>query len=505
VIYSALISITLSNFSLFSGSSFNFSGFKSGSLLNNYQLNLTINRASLDNSQLRFLGYFSGGNNTIFIPSIIMDSSNLTFNGLTIFSLVYNTTPVTSPFVIDLGPNDNVYVPNTLTSSNVVMNLSSATYVFDGFPNGNNAGISVYFNSNTITQTQYTLNLTVGSSTNPPASSNLYHYQVKFCSFINCDVSHVLSLRTVDEYTSNNTPIYFSSYRNSFINSEFKVNPSGTYNLLLSSNVGSLLRVLDSNFNNSKLYLQGTGTGSTMGDFTNTIQFSSFNQSTFTVNPSSVPSSNRVFLVDKSAFFNSITGLSAAPTVNFSVVNCNFSGFNSTFGAGTQRTGTSAVTIYNAEIVNNQASFNFNYQDLVSQEYFYNFLTGKYSIAVMRRLQRNLKEAGLNITSEQWSIMYNLWVEEGLTQQELAVRTFRDKPSVTRLINNLERVNLVIRVNDKNDRRSNLIYLTKIGRKMKDEGMKQAKNTIEQALGGLADDQIALSNTILHRVLFNLK
>ncbi len=145
------------------------------------------------------------------------------------------------------------------------------------------------------------------------------------------------------------------------------------------------------------------------------------------------------------------------------------------------------------------------HQDLVSQEYFYNFLTGKYSIAVMRRLQRNLREAGLSITSEQWSIMYNLWVEEGLTQQELAIRTFRDKPSVTRLINNLERVNLVIRVNDKNDRRSNLIYLTQTGRKMKDEGMKQARNTIEQALEGLNDDQIAVSNTILHRVLFNLE
>ena len=123
----------------------------------------------------------------------------------------------------------------------------------------------------------------------------------------------------------------------------------------------------------------------------------------------------------------------------------------------------------------------------------------------MRRLQRNLREAGLSITSEQWSIMYNLWVEEGLTQQELAIRTFRDKPSVTRLINNLERVNLVIRVNDKNDRRSNLIYLTKTGRKMKDEGMKQARNTIEQALEGLNDDQIAVSNMILHRVLFNLE
>ncbi|UZJ66075.1 MarR family transcriptional regulator [Sphingobacterium sp. KU25419] len=39
-------------------------------------------------------------------------------------------------------------------------------------------------------------------------------------------------------------------------------------------------------------------------------------------------------------------------------------------------------------------------------------------------MQRNLKDVGINITAEQWSILYNLWQEEGLTQQELATRTF---------------------------------------------------------------------------------
>jgi DNA-binding MarR family transcriptional regulator len=54
--------------------------------------------------------------------------------------------------------------------------------------------------------------------------------------------------------------------------------------------------------------------------------------------------------------------------------------------------------------------------------------------------------AGLEITIEQWSILYHLWKEDGLSQQELCNRTFRDKPSITRLIDNLEKQHLVKRV-----------------------------------------------------------
>lgn len=136
---------------------------------------------------------------------------------------------------------------------------------------------------------------------------------------------------------------------------------------------------------------------------------------------------------------------------------------------------------------------------------FYAFLSGKASTAISRRLQKNLKDAKLNITAEQWTVLYYLWKEEGLTQQELANYTFRDKPSITRLINNLEKIELVIRVNDRQDRRSNLIYLTKEGRKLKDLGMKQAELTIQEAVCGVEEENMHVAQMILNRVFENLK
>ncbi|HLT88713.1 MAG TPA: MarR family transcriptional regulator [Sphingobacterium sp.] len=137
---------------------------------------------------------------------------------------------------------------------------------------------------------------------------------------------------------------------------------------------------------------------------------------------------------------------------------------------------------------------NENFEDT---DEFFSFLTGKAYAALGRRLQRNLKEEGVSITAEQWSLLYYLWIEEGRTQQELACLTFRDKPSVSRLINNLEKLKLVIRVIDKEDKRSNLIFLTKQGRQMKETCLRQAKRTINQALEGVTrEDMIKARNTL---------
>ena len=97
----------------------------------------------------------------------------------------------------------------------------------------------------------------------------------------------------------------------------------------------------------------------------------------------------------------------------------------------------------------------------------YSFITGKASTAIARRLQKKFNTAGLNITIEQWSVLYHLWKKEGISQQEICNATFRDKPSITRLVDNLEKLNLVKRVASQNDRRINLIYLTKDAQKLK--------------------------------------
>ena len=135
----------------------------------------------------------------------------------------------------------------------------------------------------------------------------------------------------------------------------------------------------------------------------------------------------------------------------------------------------------------------------------YSFVTGKASTAIARRLQKKFNNAGLNITIEQWSVLYHLWKEDGRSQQQLCNATFRDKPSITRLVDNLEKLNLVKRVPSENDRRINLIYLTKHAQKLEEETMQIADETLNEALKTVPPDRIDVCKEVLQIVYDNLK
>lgn len=135
----------------------------------------------------------------------------------------------------------------------------------------------------------------------------------------------------------------------------------------------------------------------------------------------------------------------------------------------------------------------------------YSFITGKASIAIARRLQKKFNNAGLNLTIEQWSVLYQLWKQDGSSQQDLCQRTFRDKPSITRLVDNLEKLQLVKRVASDSDRRINLVFLTRQGVKMEDQTMQLAEQTLNEALTGIPADNINLCKEILQQVYDNLK
>ena len=134
----------------------------------------------------------------------------------------------------------------------------------------------------------------------------------------------------------------------------------------------------------------------------------------------------------------------------------------------------------------------------------YSFITGKASTAIARRLQRKLNQASVNLTIEQWSILYHLWKQDGMTQQELCEASFRDKPSITRLVDNLEKLGLVNRVTDENDRRSNRIFLTADARKLEEKTMELAEDTLNEALKGVPAEHVEISKQVLQSVYENL-
>jgi len=135
----------------------------------------------------------------------------------------------------------------------------------------------------------------------------------------------------------------------------------------------------------------------------------------------------------------------------------------------------------------------------------YSFITGKASIAIARRLQKKFNTAGLNLTIEQWSVLYHLWKEDGKSQQELCNATFRDKPSITRLVDNLEKLQLVKRVASESDRRINRIYLMRLAQKLQEQTMGLAEETLNEALGGVPADKIDVCKSVLQIVYDNLK
>ncbi len=134
----------------------------------------------------------------------------------------------------------------------------------------------------------------------------------------------------------------------------------------------------------------------------------------------------------------------------------------------------------------------------------YSVINGMASTAVARRLQKNFRLAGLEITIEQWSVLYHLWKQDGLSQQELCVRTFRDKPSITRLIDNLEKQKLVKRMPSKEDRRINLVCLTDAAKLLQDKTIELANQTMDEALIGVHKNEIEIVKQVFQKVYDNL-
>jgi DNA-binding MarR family transcriptional regulator len=134
----------------------------------------------------------------------------------------------------------------------------------------------------------------------------------------------------------------------------------------------------------------------------------------------------------------------------------------------------------------------------------YSFITGKASTAIARRLQKKFNTSAINLTIEQWSVLYHLWKQDGASQQELCNASFRDKPSITRLVDNLEKLNLVKRVPDEKDRRINKVFLTRQAQKLQEETMQLAEETLNEALSGVPAEQVELCKEVLQKVYDNL-
>jgi len=134
----------------------------------------------------------------------------------------------------------------------------------------------------------------------------------------------------------------------------------------------------------------------------------------------------------------------------------------------------------------------------------FTILTGKISNAINRTFLRAFAREGIDITTEQWSILACLWKHDNVTQQTLCKLTSKDKPSMTRLIDNLEKAKLVVRIADNTDRRINLIHLTTEGKKLESKATEIVQNIADNTLKGISTDELDTCRNVLKKIMLNL-
>lgn len=144
-------------------------------------------------------------------------------------------------------------------------------------------------------------------------------------------------------------------------------------------------------------------------------------------------------------------------------------------------------------------------KDLLTDENKYNLLGGRVPLLLNRYLGQQFKRKGINLSREQWSILAVLYHTDGVSQQFLADSTSRDKPSVTRLLDNLEKLGFVERRNHETDRRLNLIFLTDQGKELRDPILRVVNKTIKEATKGLTEEQILVIRDAFQIVYENIK
>ncbi|WP_343670779.1 MarR family transcriptional regulator [Chitinophaga sp.] len=116
-----------------------------------------------------------------------------------------------------------------------------------------------------------------------------------------------------------------------------------------------------------------------------------------------------------------------------------------------------------------------------------------------------IKEEDVDITFELLEILAYLYKKDGSNQQEIADIMLKDKSSMTYQIDGLVKRDLVKRVEDENDRRNKLIFLTEKGKSLQNMLQGWVAGLYDKSVQGIDEGEIDSALELVQKMNENLK
>jgi DNA-binding MarR family transcriptional regulator len=117
---------------------------------------------------------------------------------------------------------------------------------------------------------------------------------------------------------------------------------------------------------------------------------------------------------------------------------------------------------------------------------------------------RAFRLLGEDVTPEQWAVLIRLWERDGRSQGELTESTFRDGPTMSRILDGMQARGYLERRSDPSDGRARLVYLTRGGRELKRKLVPAVEVLVRDMLRGVTKAQLETTRATLRCMFDNL-
>lgn len=131
-------------------------------------------------------------------------------------------------------------------------------------------------------------------------------------------------------------------------------------------------------------------------------------------------------------------------------------------------------------------------------------LNRTYTYAKITGLQL-FKINSLDITPEHFATLYFINRDNGLYQRQLSKLLLKDRPNITRIINILEKKELVYRKNDKDNRKIFKLFITDKGKQELNRTIPIIKEAYSKLSSGITVKEIEIFNKVLKKIRSNLE
>ncbi len=121
-----------------------------------------------------------------------------------------------------------------------------------------------------------------------------------------------------------------------------------------------------------------------------------------------------------------------------------------------------------------------------------------------KRFVQNAMESGYDISLDQWTVLGPIWQLESVSQKRLGEICLKEKTSISRIIDALERKNLVVRIEDQIDHRIKRVVLTNAGKQLFFDILPIMEKTREEVRGDIPHRDINIFKSVLSKILENL-